>query len=391
MADQLETLVESLLWEGYALFPYTPSATKNATPTPFGIAYPPAYAEQLASTYDHLELRIVLRAPADAVLSAEGHLLAPVGERHQAQAERLTMPGAMVGALAHQAAVKRTTLRGEGSAPLEVELRLSAAARSNEEYEVVFRVSNLTLASSGLDRRGALTRSLLSVHPVVSVTGGRFVSALEAPCGSVNTFPVLARDDETAVVGASIILPDHPQIAPESRGGLFDSTEIEEALLLHLQVLSDDERAELEEQDPAVREMIARAAQATPDDIRALHGRVTLRDPQAHDAEFRDPVTTEPPPEPAWLPDPRAGEAAAEVDGVRFACGGKLVIRPPLDADIQARMLDGRTATLEKIFTDYDGRLHFGVTIDDDPGQELMRETGRFLYFFAEEVEVIET
>ena len=29
------------------------------------------------------------------------------------------------------------------------------------------------------------------------------------------------------------------------------------------------------------------------------------------------------------------------------------------------------------------------MTVDDDPGQELMRETGRFLFFFAPEVEVI--
>ena len=51
----------------------------------------------------------------------------------------------------------------------------------------------------------------------------------------------------------------------------------------------------------------------------------------------------------------------------------------------------GARATIERIFTDYDGQTHLGVTIDDDPGQELMRETGRYLYFFAEEVEVIET
>ena len=31
------------------------------------------------------------------------------------------------------------------------------------------------------------------------------------------------------------------------------------------------------------------------------------------------------------------------------------------------------------------------MTIDDDPGQELMRDTGRYLFFFAAEVEVIET
>ena len=41
----LEELVDTLLWEGHQLYPYTPSATKNATPTPFGIVYPPAYAQ----------------------------------------------------------------------------------------------------------------------------------------------------------------------------------------------------------------------------------------------------------------------------------------------------------------------------------------------------------
>ncbi|HTU97444.1 MAG TPA: hypothetical protein VMF14_16475, partial [Solirubrobacteraceae bacterium] len=63
---------------------------------------------------------------------------------------------------------------------------------------------------------------------------------------------------------------------------------------------------------------------------------------------------------------------------------------PRQDADFHARTLDGRQATIERIFTDYDGRAHLGLTIDDDPGQELMRDTGRYLYFFAPELEVME-
>ena len=39
----IEELVDSLLYEGYALYPYTPGANKNATPTPFGIVYPAGY------------------------------------------------------------------------------------------------------------------------------------------------------------------------------------------------------------------------------------------------------------------------------------------------------------------------------------------------------------
>ena len=89
---------------------------------------------------------------------------------------------------------------------------------------------------------------------------------------------MLASPSDDVVLGASIVLPDHPQIAPESRGGLFDSTEIEEALLLHVLALSDGERAEIAAADPAVRAMVERAAAATPEDIIALHGRTTLRD-----------------------------------------------------------------------------------------------------------------
>jgi hypothetical protein len=378
--DALEQLVDSLLWEGYALYPYTPTATKNATPTPFGIVYPPVYAETLASTYDHLELRCVLEAPPDAVMGAEVRFLAPEGERHQAVERRIELPGAMVGALARAPAVKQASVAAGDGPPLAVELTLEAHELGPREFEVILRVGNRTLVSSGLDRAGALGRSLLSTHPVVHVTGGRFVSPLERPCLSVNTFPVLASPADDVVLGAAIVLPDHPEIAPESRGGLFDSTEIEEALLLHVQALSDAERREIEAQDPAVREMIARAAAATPEEIIALHGRVTVRDPH----------TTEPPSEPPGLADPRAGEESADVDGVTFRRGAAVVIRPRPDADLHARMLDGRTATIERIFTDYDGRTHFGVTIDDDPGQELMRETGRYLFFFAEEVEVMD-
>ena len=64
-------------------------------------------------------------------------------------------------------------------------------------------------------------------------------------------------------------------------------------------------------------------------------------------------------------------------------------IRPGPDADLHARMLDGRMATIERIMIDYDGKTHLGVTIDGDPGQELMRDSGRFLFFFAPEVEVL--
>jgi hypothetical protein len=368
MTDPLEELVTSLLWEGYALYPYTPGATKNATPTPFGIVYPPAYATECPGAFDHVRLECVAEPEPDATLAATLRYLAPSGEGHRAAERRIELGPVPLG--------ERVTTRFDGG-------RLTIRSERLADGSAFVRccVHNSTAAPAGLDRAGALARSLISTQLVVRIANGRFRSPLDGAPTSVNTYPVLATQADDAVLGTTYVLPDHPQIAPESRGTLFDSTEIEEALLLHVQVLSDDERAEIERADPAVREMIARAAAATPEDIAALHGRV----------EIRDPVTNEPPAEPPNLPDPAAGQPVAIVDGVRFARGVKVVIRPGPDADIQARMLDGRTATIERILTDYDGKTHLGVTIDDDPGQDLMRETGRFLYFFAPEVEVIET
>ena len=350
-------LVESLLYEGYALYPYTPGAAKNATPTPFGIVYPPAYARTLDSAHDHLELQCLVQG--DGEVSAEVHFLVPNGERHQAEPH---------------------VIKGEGDFTRGgLSIRTQLIVKGSDPLRVSFRVENRTEAPAGLDRGGAIERSLISTHPVLTVTGGgRFISQLDAPCDSVNTWPVLGSPDDDVMIGAAIVLPDHPQIAPESRGNLFDNTEIEEALVLHVHALSDTERAEIEEQDPAVREMIDRAFAVTPEEVLRLHGRV----------EVRDPLTREPPRPSADVRDPTRGLPEVEVDGVVFRRGAQVVVRPGIDADLQARMLEGRTVTVERIYCDYDGRVHLGVSVDQ-PGHEVMRETGRFLWFFPPEVEVV--
>ena len=64
MNTQLESLVTSMLFEGYALYPYTPEAAKNSTPTPFGIVYPSSYAAQADNTHDHLQVDVGDRGAA---------------------------------------------------------------------------------------------------------------------------------------------------------------------------------------------------------------------------------------------------------------------------------------------------------------------------------------
>ena len=241
-------------------------------------------------------------------------------------------------------------------------------------------------------RGEALRHSLISTHPLLEVEGGRFVSPLERE--GPRARPLCERAGQhlsraagrrdAAVLGAAIVLPDHPELAPESLGNLFDNTEIEEALLLHVHALTDDEREEIAGQDPAVREMIERAESTTGDEILGLHGRLTYTEPEAGEA----PSNGRPPTPPPGL-DEIQGEREVGGRGERSGSGDKIVLRPGTEGDVYDKILHGRTATVERIYRGYDERIYLGVTVDDDPGQELLRETGRFLFFFADEVEPV--
>lgn len=378
----LDELVETLLYEGYALYPYTPGAAKNSTPTPFGIVYPPAYAEGNSATFDHLRLECGLMAEEGAPMSATVRFLQASGERHQAEERRIDLP-------APGEAIEFSFDGIQGRARLRVDPGEDGVQR------VRVCVHNTTpLADPGVDRGTALRASLLSTHVVVSAPGSRFLSPLE-PHGfdSVNTFPVLATDADDAVLGAAIVLPDHPQLAPQSRGNMFDGTEIEEALLLHVHALPDMEREAITEQDPAVRAMVERAAATTAEDLFDLHGVMHPTPPGVFDgwrqkegAEQRPREQTEPPRPPDDLPD-FPGHTEVTSGGMTFRRGDRVRLHPKQEGDPIDHMVRGKTATIEKLMHDVDDRLYFAVTVDGDPGQELLRDTGRFLYFFEGEVE----
>lgn len=382
MHAALEQLLDSLVWEGYALYPYTPGATKNATPTPFGIVYPPDYAESNEATFDRLRVQCVLTGPPTAQLSATVRFLQASGSGHEGSERRIELPGAAVSEL--EADPRTVEQSFDGANELGVRVRLRAEQLDADSHRISLCVHNTTAVQgdAASERSEALLASLISTHVVIETSAGRFISPLEregtagehvAGCENVNTWPVLAAPGDDAVLGAAIFLPDHPSMAPESLGGLFDSTEIEEALLLHVQTLSEAEREQIEAADPAVREMVERAAAATPEQIMNLHGRL-------------EEVPAGGPERPYGHPNP--GERELTLGGATFRKGSKVVLRPDPGRDVYDRMLAGRTATIERIYLDYDDVAHIGVTIDDDPGQDLFRETGRYLFFKSDEVEV---
>jgi len=235
------------------------------------------------------------------------------------------------------------------------------------------RFENRTPFGGG-DRDAALASSAIGVHLLLQIANGNFVSLLDPPawaaeaasrCRGVGLWPVLvgepgARD---LLLAAPIILYDHPQIAAESPGDLFDATEIDEILTLRTRTLTDGEKREARAADPRVAALIDRADGLPGPVLAGLHG------------AFRDAAGRQ------ECASVRLGEATIER-------GSRLVLRPGARrSDAQDLLLAGRSATVRAILHDLDGAVHLAVTVDDDPGAELHAAFGRYHYFRLDEVE----
>ena len=80
--------------------------------------------------------------------------------------------------------------------------------------------------------------------------------------------------DRSTLLASPIILPDYPQIAPESPGDLFDATEIDQMLVLNILSLTDEEKREMRSADPRTREILERTESLSEDELMQLHGTI---------------------------------------------------------------------------------------------------------------------
>jgi len=69
--------------------------------------------------------------------------------------------------------------------------------------------------------------------------------------------------------------------------------------------------------------------------------------------------------------------------------GDRVRLCPNRRADIMDLVLAGKTATIESIEQDYEGRVYLAVTVEDDPGKDLgaLRQVGHRFFFQLDEVE----
>jgi hypothetical protein len=149
---------------------------------------------------------------------------------------------------------------------------------------VTVRICNTTPFAAD-DREEALRQTLCSTHTVLKADSGTFVSLTDPPeelraealrCRNDGTWPVLVGmpGERHTLLSSPIILPDYPEIAPESPGDLFDGGEIDQLLVLNILSLTDEEKEEMRAADPRTREILERTESLSEEQRMQLHGAI---------------------------------------------------------------------------------------------------------------------
>ncbi len=440
--DRARAVADAVLYEGYLLYPYRASSGKNRVRWQFGVLGPPGVAEAGLGEEASMSMQCLLTERSVGGPAGAGTRPGPslVVHLRFLQLQRRQVRDAQDRPVEQLSAAGTTWTSWDEAVEQEVTLHLSLsrlahgsgstlAIAGGERVEILVdrdgvevgrvvrrrwplsaRVTATAVAGDGLtrlevrvdnvwadpttDKDEALRRSLLGAHLLVEGHGVEFVSLLDPPadardaadgCTQHRCWPVLAGapGDTDLVLGSPIILYDHPEIAAESAGALFDATEIDEILTLRVMTMTDQEKAEARATDPRAREIIDRCDDMSAADLQRLHG--TLRDPHPP-TSVGDPAG-----DVWWAAEPEAGVRpevdAVVIDGVSVARDSLVRVHPSRRADAQDMFLAGQLARVTAVLTDVDDRVHVAVVLVDDPAADMHDWYGRYFYFAPDELE----
>jgi len=421
--DEARSVADAVLYEGYLLYPYTASATKNHMRWQFGVVVPRAYAAlgngESASVFSELLLRDAtpaarlslrlrfLRVQQRSVERSGGDAFVPVDALRIGDDDYLSWDEAVAEEipveidlpLASDTIVQFSLPEARTVEPIHDAsgtLRGRIVRHRDEVY------GNVTIASepadglrrirvtvendssfAGRDRSSMLRKALVSTHVLIGVESGAFMSLIDPPdeasasllpCENEHLWPVLLQHTEAdahsspLVLCSPIILYDFPEVAAQSRGDMFDATEIDELLNLSVLSLSDREKREARATDPAARAIVDRAEQLAAGGLMSLHGTIRSFDDE----------------------QPSPGSGHVVVEGVPIERGSAVRLHPRRRADVWDMFVDGKDAHVQGVYEDMDGVAYIAVTVDDDPASELHEWYGRSLFFYCDEIEPLE-
>jgi hypothetical protein len=326
VSDPARAIADAVLYEGYVLWPYRRSALKNTRRWTFGGVYPRDHSARHPDDAWRMRTECLLRAGSGArvdvgvrclhVVRRQAYAartagpepvdaLVVAGERHlsweEASEREFGARGLEPAALAepHRVAIDVPAGRHEerlsdagrlegmlvrSHHALEGAITVGAEPLGAGLYRLSVEIANTTPCPAG-DRERALERTLCSTHTILRAHGARFVSLTDPPaelsaaaaaCRNEGTWPVLLGEpgEDELLLSSPIILEDHPRVAPESPGDLFDGGEIDELLTLNVLSLTDAEKAEMRDSDPRTRAILERTEALGEEELMRLHGAI---------------------------------------------------------------------------------------------------------------------
>jgi hypothetical protein len=431
--DSARAVADAVLYEGYLLYPYRGTSSKNQSRWQFGVLGPPGAADAGLGEDDALAAQFLVDG-SEAITMVVRFLqlqrrraerehddgrFEPVAELNTPDGSWLTWDEAVecersFGPIAFDDSpwtlpfvvhAETGIERLEGGRLVRERKQIRGELAVSSEPDGAVRRVSLRLKNIGdaaADKDDAIARSMIGSHLIAEVIGGQFVSMLEPPpeaaeavsrCGQHRCFPVLAGPpgSRDVLLISPIILYDHPEVAEQSNTALYDCTEIDEILTLRVMTMTDEEKAQARATDPRAARIIDQCDTMSPDAMARLHG--VLRDP--HRLEVSAGLVPEIPDGVDWW-DPLVDNAvrpeidAVLVNGIRVARGSRVRLRPLRNADAQDIFITGKTARVTSVHEDVEGNKHVGVVVEDDPAAELHDWYGRYLYFSPDEVEPLE-
>jgi hypothetical protein len=448
--EQVRSVADAVLYEGYLLYPYRASSRKNQSRWQFGVLGPPGASAAGLGEEPDMAMQCLLSSPEGAgmITLSLRFLQLQVREAQRADAgggylpvESLDVAGGSV--LTWDEAVEReitlpaqpvlepldTVLEVDGGQDIELVSDVNGRAAGRilrRRWPLTARVRMDGIVDKGfvrlsvqvdnqnappvVDKDAAIRSSLIGAHVVLQAQGAQFVSRLEpsdaaaaaaSRCHQRRCWPVLVGPPGATdtVLGAPIILYDYPEVAEQSPGALYDSTEIDEILSLRVMTMTEDEKAEARATDARAAAIVDRCDDLTAADLQRLHG--IVRDPYAPALEpfagpYADLRDAEPPTfdtgdVPWWDPTADASVRpevdAVVIKGVSVAKGSLVRVHPSRRADAQDLFFADRVGRVTAVLSDVDGDVHVALVLVDDPAADVHDWYGRYLYFSPDELE----
>jgi hypothetical protein len=282
--DAIRAVANAVLYEGYMLYPYRPSALKNRSQGwSFGTLLSPAYVAENPGESDFMQAEVLLRGDAGSVIATEARFLQLDRSRDGTRERSVKSQYRLCELMGLGVQEDFSFISGHTACEIRGILELRAE-QTDSAVKLTIKVANRSeLYVRATNRDEALPSALIAAHAVITVENGRFISLLDpseefrvavSACKQEGVFPVMVGDEaeQDAMLLSPIILYDYPKVATESKGDFFDSTEIDEMLSLRVLTLSDAEKDEIRSAGGRVSQMLERTEALSHAELSSLHG-----------------------------------------------------------------------------------------------------------------------